>query len=574
MKEYRGIAASPGIAIGPIFQYRPLELKIERYAVEDAEAEMQRLRRALDEASAQLTEVRSRAVTQVSQGEAAIFDAHLTILQDPELLALTRKTLEQNRLNVENAWLEATEHYAIMLEEMSNEYMRARAADIRDVSQRVLRILLGVGENASASLNRAAVIVAPDLTPSDTINFDKDLVLGFCTAGGGLTSHTAILARSLGLPAIVGAGDAVTHLSHGSQAALDGGQGLLVTEPTPDVVSEYERRREAELAIQRKAVSESHKSAVTQDGHQVEIVANIGNVAGAGKAVELGAEGVGLLRTEFLYLERSSIPDEQEQYEVYKSILDVFGDLPVVMRTLDVGGDKELPYLDIERENNPFLGVRGLRLCLSHLDLFKPQLRAALRAGAGHRLRLMFPMVAVADEVRQARRVLEECRQELAREGQPMAEDLQVGIMVEIPSAALMADSLAQEVDFFSIGTNDLTQYTLAADRTNAELAHLSSAFSPAVLQLIQMVIRAAHRYGKWVGLCGELAGEPLAIPILLGLDLDEFSMNPISIPPAKALIRSLTIPACQQLAQKALSLPTAEEVQAYVREQIPLFAK
>jgi phosphotransferase system enzyme I (PtsI) len=569
MKTHRGIAVSPGIAIGPIFQYRHLDLHVERFSIEDADAEWHRLQEALDEARNQLVEVRSHAARQVGQGEVAIFKAQEAILQDPELLALVRKGLDRDRLNIENAWLEATEHYAVMLEGMSNEYMRARAADLRDVSQRVLRLLLGVEDSDSSGLTHPSIIIAPDLTPSDTVNFDKELVLGFCTAGGGLTSHTAILARSLGLPAIVGAGEVVTHLVDQSTAIIDGTQGYLVLDPSPEAVQNYKRRQETDQAIQDKAIGESHQPAITRDGRQVEVVANIGNVSGAKKAIELGAEGVGLLRTEFLYLERTSIPDEQEQYEAYGAILDTFGEFPVVMRTLDIGGDKELPYLNIKPEMNPFLGVRGLRLCLARPDLFKPQLRAALRAGAGHRLKLMFPMVAVSSEVRQARSLLDECMKELIQEGKPVVHELEVGIMVEVPSAALMADSLAQEVDFFSIGTNDLTQYTLAADRTNPELAYLSSAFSPAVLRLIQSVIKAAHQHGKWVGLCGELAGEPLAIPILLGLGLDEFSMNPVSIPAAKSLIRSLSTKACQGIAGRVLELETAEEVQGYIKEQI-----
>jgi phosphotransferase system enzyme I (PtsI) len=569
MKKYHGLAASRGIAIGPIFQYRRLNLQVERHPIEDAEAEWHRLLEALDEARNQLAEIRTRAVTEVGQGEAAIFDAQQAMLQDPELLAMVRKSLEKNRLNIEVSWLEAAEHYALILEGMPNEYMRARAADIRDVSQRVLGLLLGVKDIGLARLTQPSIIIAPDLTPSDTVNFDKNLVLGFCTAGGGLTSHTAILARSLGLPAIVGAGEGVTHLTDQEEVLIDGSQGLLVADPTPDMVQDYRRRREEELVIQNEAIRESHQRAVTRDGQQVEVVANIGNINDAKKAVQFGAEGVGLLRTEFLYLERSSIPDEQEQYEAYKNILNAFGELPVVMRTLDVGGDKELSYLKIKPEMNPFLGVRGLRLSLTRSDLFKPQLRAALRAGAGHHLKLMFPMVSVSSEVRQARGLLEECMKELTQEGKLMAQNLEVGIMVEVPSAALMADSLAQEVDFFSIGTNDLTQYTLAADRTNSELAYLSNAFSPAVLRLIQGVIRAAHQHQKWVGLCGEMAGEPLAIPILLGMGLDEFSMNPVAIPAAKTLIRSLSTQTCQRLAQKVLTLTTAEEVQAYVQDQI-----
>jgi phosphoenolpyruvate-protein phosphotransferase len=399
---------------------------------------------------------------------------------------------------------------------------------------------------------------------------DKSLVLGFCTAEGGATSHTAILARGLGLPAVVGAGAEVLEVADGATLVLDGGDGRLLVEPDEETVADCETRQASAAAVLAQALAQAREPAVTCDGHRVEIVANIGNVEEAQAAVEAGAEGVGLLRTEFLYLERDHLPDEEEQYRAYRAITDVCGDRPVILRTLDIGGDKELPYLDLAHETNPFLGVRAIRLCLARPELFKSQLRAALRAAAGRNLKLMFPMVATVAEVRAARAVLEECRAELLAEGQPMAEEMEIGIMVEVPAAALMADHLAAEVDFFSIGTNDLSQYALAADRTNAQVAPLASGFQPAVLRLVRDVVAAAHAQDKWVGLCGELAGEPLAIPILLGLGLDEFSMNPPAIPLAKQIIRTLTLDEARELAQAALELDNPDAVQALVRERMP----
>ncbi|MBL7063852.1 MAG: phosphoenolpyruvate--protein phosphotransferase, partial [Anaerolineae bacterium] len=379
-----------------------------------------------------------------------------------------------------------------------------------------------------------------------------------------------ILARGLGLPAIVGAGSHILEIPDDAMLALDGDDGTLLVEPDEGTVAVYRARQAAAVTVLAQARERAHEPAVTRDGHRVEVVANVGNVEGARAALESGAEGVGLLRTEFLYLERTHLPDEEEQYRAYRDIVDVFGDLPVILRTLDIGGDKDLPYLDLPHEMNPFLGLRAIRLCLARPELFKPQLRAALRAGAGRNLKLMFPMVATVAEVRAARAVLEECRAELLDEGQPVAERMKVGIMVEVPAAALLADHLAAEVDFFSIGTNDLSQYTLAADRTNASVAPLADAFHPAVLRLVHDVIAAAHGQAKWVGLCGELAGEPLAIPILLGLGLDEFSMNPPAIPLAKQIIRALTLDEAREVAQAALELDSPDAVRALVRERMP----
>ena len=570
MRTIRGIAASRGVAIGPAFHFRRADLSFERCTVEDPAAEWARFQAALETAREQLADVYAKAEAESGAEQAAIFQAHALMLEDPELLEAVRTAIEEQCINAEAALSDAAEMYVQMLEALDDEYLSARAADVRDVATRVLRILLGVAESPTANLTVPSIILARDLTPSDTVLLDKSLVLGFCTAEGGATSHTAILARGLGLPAIVGAGPSVLEIPDGAMLVLDGGDGTLLVGPDEGTVAEYRARQAAATVVLARAREKAHEPAVTRDGHRIEVAANIGNVEGARAALEAGAEGVGLLRTEFLYLERSRLPDEEEQYRAYRAIVDVFGDRPVVLRTLDIGGDKDLPYLDLPHEMNPFLGLRAIRLCLARPELFRPQLRAALRAGAGRNLKLMFPMVATVSEVRAARAVLEECRAELLAEGQPVAEEMEVGIMVEIPAAALMADHLAAEVDFFSIGTNDLSQYTLAADRTNAQVAPLATGFQPAVLRLVRDVIAAAHAQGKWVGLCGELAGEPLAIPILLGLGLDEFSMNPPAIPLAKQVIRALTLEEAQEVAQAALKLDSPDAVQALVRERVP----
>lgn len=570
MKQIQGIAAALGFAIGPVFQFHQVDLRVKRHTIADLDEEIKRLGKAVVAATGQVQAVYEKAKAETAADQASIFDAHLMMLQDPELLDTIRKTIAEKKWNAEFAVKEATEYYAQTLEGMGNDYFKSRAADVRDIAQRLLRILLGANNADSSKLTQPSIIIARDLTPSDTVLLDKRQVLGFCTVEGSEISHTAILARGLSIPAVVGGGSEILGIPNGKEVILDGLTGKVFLDPTPETIETYKARKISIAALAEKAADHCLESAVTQDGHQVEVVANIGSVEGAKTAIDNGAEGVGLLRTEFLYMERKTLPDEEEQYKAYSAILDVFGMLPVVLRTSDIGGDKELPYLNLVKEMNPFLGVRGLRLALVHPEeLLKPQLRAAIRAGRGHDLRIMFPMVTALTEIRQARRVVEKCKVELVKEGKPIGAKLQVGIMVEVPSSALMADILAPEVDFFSIGTNDLTQYTMAVDRTNSQLAYLASAFSPAVLRLIQNVILQAHKYGKWVGLCGELAGEPLAIPILLGLGLDEFSMNPPAIPTAKQIIRGLKVPECQKLAEEILKFESAEEVKAYVREKM-----
>lgn len=573
MKNIQGVASSRGIAIGPVFQFHRTELVINTCENQDPFSEWKRLESALETARVQLTQVYEKALKETDKAQAEIFQFHLMMTEDVDLLERVKSTLEDRRTNVEPVFMEVSQSYADELAAMDNEYFAARSADVLDVACRVERILMGIAESPTAGLKTPSIIVADDLTPSDTILLEKSLVLGFCTAQGSTTSHAAILARGLGLAAVGGAGSEVLSLQTGMTIILDGSKGFVISEPDEATITAFRQRAEQAHLMQVEAQKHAHEPAVTCDGFQPEISANIGDVSGARKAVGYGAEGVGLLRTEFLYMDRTALPSEEEQYQAYNAILGEFGHHPVVLRTLDIGGDKELPYLKMEAEMNPFLGVRALRLCLLRPEMFKTQLRAALRAGVGYNLKLMFPMVATMSEVREAKKFVNACRQELQAEGIPFAENIEVGIMVEIPAAAVCADILGREVDFFSIGTNDLSQYTMAADRGNAGVAHLSDAFQPSVLRLIRDVINASHKYGKWTGMCGELAGEPLAAPLLIGLGLDEFSMAPPMVPVIKALIRTLDSKEMKVLAAEALEKETVEEVRDLVRKRVPAAA-
>ena len=565
MKTLTGIAASSGITVGRAHVHRPVELAIERREVEDAGAEMVRLQRALDQSREQISEIHARTQDEAGEDIARIFEAHLLILQDPVLLEEVGKKTGEAHVNVEVAWTDAIEGYASLLEGMEDEVMCARAADVRDVGKRVLRNMLGISEQSLARLSSPAIIVARDLTPSDTAQMDKEMVLGFCTASGGTTSHTDIMARILGIPAVVGLGQEILEVKDGQLLIVDGAEGVVVVDPGEAVSAGYVQRQRQFEARRELAKAAAQRPAVTTDGHQVEVVANIGDVDSARIALEYGGEGVGLLRTEFLYLDRASLPGEEEQYAAYRAIADVMGRRPLVVRTLDVGGDKQLPYLDFGEERNPFLGWRAIRLCLERVDLFKTQLRAILRASHERNVKVMFPMIADVGEVRQAKKILAQVMGELDSAGIPFDPGVEVGIMIETPAAALAADILAGEVDFFSIGTNDLIQYTMACDRTNEHISYLYRPLHPVILRLVKTVVDAGHRAGRWVGMCGEMAGEGQAIPILLGLHLDEFSVNPSAIPSAKEIIRSLSLEESQRVAAAALDLKTEAEVRRYV---------
>jgi phosphoenolpyruvate-protein phosphotransferase len=568
--KLQGIPASPGIALGPVYVYKKRKLEVPEREISDPESEIARLDEALEAAEGQLEILQTKTAAEAGEEEAAIFDAHILCLQDPGLLSIAHGKIEDGQLNAESAWDQAIEHYAARLEALEDEYFSARAVDVRDVGRRVLRILLGIEEANLSALSNPSIIVARDLTPSDTARLDKSLVLGFSTAEGGPTSHTAIIARAIGVPAVVGVGRRLMQVDADDPIALDGDQGVVTIRPSETARQDLLARQQAQAARAEAAMESAAQPAVSLDGRRFEIVANVGGPDDVKSALEHGAEGIGLLRTEFLYLDRHVAPDEEEQLKAYAEILDLMGERPVIVRTLDAGGDKELPYLDFGAEQNPFLGWRAIRMMLDETDLFMAQLRALLRASPGHDLRIMFPMISTLDEVRQARILLEKARGEVIEAGHDVAESIQVGIMVEVPSVVVMADQFAEEVDFFSIGTNDLTQYTMAADRTNEKIARLGDACHPAVLRQVDAVIRAGHEAGIWVGLCGELAGDREAIPLLLGMELDEFSMAPTFIPGAKEIIRSWSVANASGVAREALGLSDAESVRGFVRAQTP----
>lgn len=527
--------------------------------------ERARLDQAVQTAIVQIRALSEQMAAEGHAAEAEVFGAHIQLVQDKGLLRKVTAGLASG-MNVEAVWSETVEAYARQLEALPDPTFRLRAADLRDVGERVLRILLNAPIETTA-LDHPSVIIARDLTPSETVSMDKRFVLAFCTAEGGPTSHTAILAKALRLPAVVNLGAGLLEIPTDTLLLVDGAQGVVTIAPDENAQAAFAARIAQASSQSQNELAAAHTPAVTRDGKRFEIVANVGGQDDARTALEYGAEGVGLFRTEFVFLKRSSSPSEEEQYAAYKGVLEVMEQRPVVIRTLDAGGDKELTYLNLPPEANPFLGGRAIRLCLAEPELFKQQLRALLRAGVGHDLRIMFPMIATVEELRNAKALLAEAKQEVRASGGALPEKLQVGIMVEIPSAAIMADRLAHEVDFFSIGTNDLTQYSLAADRTNPKVAHLNDHCHPAVLRLIAQTERAAHEAGIWLGVCGEMASDPEAIPLLIGLGIDELSMSPGLIPHAKSLIRRLTLSQAAALVKSALEQGTAAEVRQVVRE-------
>lgn len=568
MHKLSGIPASNGIAIGPVFLYQPEAPVVERRSISDPAAEVARLDTVIAAAATDLQALKAKTEAAVGAEEAQIFEVHRMFLEDPAFIGAIKEAIETSQINAEAAVSQTASALVEQFEALDDEYFRQRAADIKDISQRLLRLLTGAGGSSLDSLASPAVILAHDLTPSDTAAVDRQMVLAFCTATGGATSHTAILSRSLGIPAVVGLGQEVLQLAATDHLIVDGGAGEVWINPDPDTITTYEQRRQEQLQGQAEVLSHAHEPAISSDGRQFEVVANIGSLADAKQAIEMGAEGVGLLRTEFLFMQRDTLPGEEEQYQALRAIADVFQQRPLVVRTLDIGGDKPLTYLDMPGEQNPFLGRRAIRLTLAEPELFQAQLRAILRAGHERNIKIMFPMIGSVSELRQCRAHFE---QALAAEKIPQAESPEVGIMVEIPSAAILADTLAPLVDFFSIGTNDLAQYTLAADRTNPLVAPLADPLHPAVLRLIRQVIEAGHACGKWVGMCGELAGNPLAVPVLVGLGLDEFSMTASAIPTAKALIRRLSIPQAQRIAVECLKLTDLVEVEQFLSNSLPV---
>ena len=561
MNYLKGIAASSGIAIAKAYSLVEPDLSFEKSTVTDINKEVERFQTALSRSKIELEAIREKASIEFGADKAAIFEAHLLVLGDPELVSPIEDKIKTEQVNAEQALKEVTNVFISMFEQMDNDYMKERAADIRDVTKRLLSHLLGVQLVNPNMIPEEAIIVAEDLTPSDTAQLNRKFVKGFTTNIGGRTSHSAIMARSMEIPAVVGTKSATKEIQNGDLIILDGLKGEVHINPTPEVVAQYRReqvRFEEQKAEWAKLVNEK---TVSVDGQYVELAANIGTPKDLEGVVNNGGEAIGLYRTEFLYMGRNELPSEDEQFESYKTVLEGMNGNPVVVRTLDIGGDKELPYLDLPKEMNPFLGFRAIRLCLEEQDIFRTQLRALLRASSYGNLKIMFPMIANLDEFRAAKAILEEEKKKLETEMIKVADHIEIGIMVEIPSTAIMADQFAKEVDFFSIGTNDLIQYTMAADRMNERVSYLYQPYSPAILRLVKMVIDAAHKEGKWAGMCGEMAGDETAIPLLLGLGLDEFSMSASSILKARSQILRLSKKEMENLAEKALQMRTTSEV-------------
>lgn len=533
----KGIAASKGYAIGKVFIQEHEEIVISDAKVTDVEAEKALLQAALEQSKVQLNAIKEKTLKEIGEHEAQVFEAHLTLLDDPEFSGGMLNEIEMNNSNAMKAVQDVTNTFVMIFESMDNEYMRERAADIKDVSKRVILNLSGKGGDAFSVTEANTIIVAHDLTPSDTAQLDRSKVTGFLTNIGGRTSHSAIMARTLEIPAVVGLIDITTSVKNGDFIIVDGIEGVCIINPEQSVIDEYTEKRNKFLAEQEELKKLISVEAVTKSGRRIEVCGNIGSPADAEAVLENGGDGVGLFRTEFLYMDRDQAPTEEEQFESYKKVLEVMNGKLVVIRTLDIGGDKILPYLTMPEEMNPFLGYRAIRLCLDRKDIFRVQIRALLRASVYGNLAVMFPMISGLEEFLAAKEFVDECKAELKAEGIAYSDDIQWGIMVEIPAAAVYADELAKYVDFFSIGTNDLIQYTLAADRMSEKVSYLYNPMHPAVLRLIKMTIDGAHKHGKWVGMCGEMAGDETAIPTLVEYGLDEFSMSATSILTAKKII-------------------------------------
>lgn len=569
----KGIAASDGVAVAKAYLLVQPDLTFSKTTVEDTAAEASRLDDALAKSTEELQQIREKAAQSLGEAEAQVFDAHLMVLSDPEMVGQIKQNINDNSVNAESALKEVTDMYISMFEAMEdNAYMQERAADIRDVAKRILAHLLGVTLPNPSMINEEVVVVAHDLTPSDTAQLDRNFVKAFVTDIGGRTSHSAIMARSLEIPAIVGTKEITAKVKEGDMLAVNGIEGDVIVDPTAEQKAEFEKIG-AEYAAQ-KAEWEKLKNAetVTADGKHFELAANIGTPKDLVGVHNNGGEAVGLYRTEFLYMDSPDFPTEDDQYEAYKAVLEGMEGKPVVVRTMDIGGDKELPYLQLPHEMNPFLGYRALRISLSEQgdEMFRTQMRALLRASVHGNLRIMFPMVATLKEFRAVKAIFEDEKQKLLNEGVEVSDTIQVGIMIEIPAAAVLADKFAKEVDFFSVGTNDLIQYTMAADRMNERVSYLYQPYNPSILRLIKNVIDAAHAEGKWAGMCGEMAGDQTAVPLLVGMGLDEFSMSATSILKTRSLMKRLDTTKMAELADRALKeCDTMEEVVELVNEYV-----
>lgn len=566
-----GIAASDGIAIAKVYTLTEPDLSFTKVSVEDTDNEISRLEEALAVSTKEIELIKETALKNLGKEEAQVFEAHLMVLSDPELVGQVKDAITAQKVNAEHALKEVSDMFISIFAGMEdNPYMQERATDIRDVSKRILANLLGVKIPSPATIKDEVVVVAGDLTPSDTAQLNRQYVKAFVTDIGGRTSHSAIMARSLEIPAIVGTKEITSLAKDGDLIIIDGLSGDVFLNPSEDVVAEYRAKAEAFAAQQAEWEKLKDADTFTKDGHQVELAANIGTPKDLEGVINNGAEGVGLYRTEFLYMDSHDMPTEEDQFEAYKAVLEGMNGKPVVVRTMDIGGDKELPYLPLPHEMNPFLGYRAIRISLNEPEMFRTQLRALLRASVYGKLRIMFPMIATLNDFRGAKALLLEEKAKLVAEGVAVSDDIQVGIMIEIPAAAVLAHQFAKEVDFFSIGTNDLIQYTMAADRMNERVSYLYQPYNPSILTLIKHVIDSAHKEGKWAGMCGEMAGDQTAVPLLVGLGLDEFSMSASSVLKTRSLISKLTLEDMKALADKAINeCATVQEVEALVEEAV-----
>jgi len=562
-----GIAASNGFGFGKASILVEPDLSFEKQTIDHVEDEIERLKAALDHTQDDLTKIRELVAKKQGEENAAIFDAHLLVIQDPELIGSIESKITDEKINAEAALKEQSDMFVTMFESMDNEYMRERAADIKDVSNRIMSHLLKVTLPNPGLIEEESILIAIDLTPSDTAQMNKDVVKGFVTDIGGRTSHSAIMARSMEIPAIVGTSNATAEIQEGDYLIVDGNNGEVIINPSDEEIEKYKQLAASFEAKKAEWALLKDEPSISKDGVQVELAANIGSPNDVDSVLNNGSEGIGLYRTEFLYMESNNFPTEEEQFEAYKTVLENMDGKPVVVRTLDIGGDKTLDYWKLPEEMNPFLGLRAVRLALQEVDIFRTQLRALLRASVYGNLKIMFPMIATLDEFRKAKALLDDEKKNLQTEGIDISDSIEIGIMVEIPSTAVMADQFAKEVDFFSIGTNDLIQYTLAADRMNEAVTYLYQPYNPAILRLVKSVIEAAHAEGKWAGMCGEMAGDEIAIPLLLGLGLDEFSMSATSVLQARSQIKDLKQSDMKELAEKALAASTSEEVVELVKQ-------
>lgn len=566
MLALKGIPVSNGVAFAKAYCLVEPDLSFSKQSIQNSEAEIRRFNEAILHAKNEVEHIQEVATQKYGEDKGAIFGAHLLVLQDPELITAIVGKIEDG-MNAEYALDETVQFFIHMFEAMDSDYMKERAADIRDVSKRVIARLLGVELPDYSRIKEDVIIVAKDLTPSMTTQLDPTHVKGFITDIGGKTSHTAILARTMGIPAIVGARSATADIKHGELLIIDGASGEIIIHPTSEQMAAYKQLEQQQQQFQLQLEKYRERKSVSKDGHFVELAGNIGKPQDVAAVIAVGGEGVGLFRTEFLYMDRMDLPSEEEQFAAYKEVLQAMEGKPVVVRTLDIGGDKNLPYLKLPEEMNPFLGYRAIRLCLDHQELFRPQLRALLRASVFGNLKIMFPMIATLDEFRLAKEMLLQEKEKLRAEGIAVSEEIEIGLMIEIPSAAIIADLFAKEADFLSIGTNDLIQYTLAADRMNENISNLYQPYHPAVLRLVKMIIDAGHAEGKWVGMCGEMAGDSIAIPILLALGLDEFSMSASSILPVRSQLATLSKDQLEPHVQKLLQLATAQQVEQAVKD-------